>query len=60
MTVKRNTDQDRIVRRPAEAGGKLFLPPIERIEVTPNGDTPAISLHGDLAGLLSLSAGLQN
>ena len=33
---------------------------VERIDVTPNGDTPAIDLHGDLAGVLSLSAGLQN
>ena len=33
---------------------------IERIEVTPNGKTPAIALHGDLAGVLNLSAGLRN
>ncbi len=33
---------------------------VERIDVTPNGKTPAIDLYGDLAGVLSLSAGLQN
>jgi site-specific DNA recombinase len=33
---------------------------VERIDVTPDGNIPAIDLHGDLAGMLSLSAGLQN